>query len=211
TSTGGKCKAAQDRGAVAVIFTTPTDLGTPFYAGATRTDLTIPVLSIADVHAAKLKAALASGAVTGTIQGDSHFTVGGFDTGRGATDTIMSFIVPQAGVYPMRMIFHQGGGGANCEWFSVKADGTKVLVNDVAGGGLKAFRTRTSVAGPRFNTPTRSGADIIITWTGTGTLQQATAFTGNPATDWSDVTPTPVGNTYTVTAATSGNRFFRLR
>jgi hypothetical protein len=210
TSTGGKCKAAQDRGAVAVIFTTPGDTGTPFYAGGTRTDINIPCLTIADVQAARLKTALASGAVTGTIQGDSRFTVGGFDDGRGATDTIMSFIVPQAGVYPMRMIFHQGGGGANCEWFSVKADGTKVLVNDVAGGGLKAYRTRTAVVGPRFNTPTRSGSDIVITWTGSGTLQQATALTGT-AGDWSDVTPPPSGNTYTVTAATSGNRFFRLR
>ena len=110
----------------------------------------------------------------------------------------------------MRLIFHQGGGGGNCEWFSVKADGTKVLVGDTAKGGLKAYRARTFVARPKFNATTIAAGSVTISWTGTGTLQQATALTGQ-ASDWSDVSPPPSGNSYTVTAGTSGNKFFRLK
>jgi hypothetical protein len=33
-----------------------------------------------------------------------------------------------------------GGGGANIEWFTLKPDGSKVLVNDVANGGVPAYR-----------------------------------------------------------------------
>jgi hypothetical protein len=51
-------------------------------------------------------------------------------------------------VYPFRTSWEQGGGGANFEWFSLKANGSKVLINDVAGGGLKAYRAVTGVANP---------------------------------------------------------------
>jgi hypothetical protein len=49
---------------------------------------------------------------------------------------------------------------------------------------------------------------VTITWTGTGTLQQTSAL--SPAA-WADVTPAPVGNTYTVTVGASGDLFFRLK
>jgi hypothetical protein len=55
-----------------------------------------------------------------------------------------------------------------------------------------------------------SSGTLTINWTGTGTLQQASALTGNP-TDWSNVSPPPSGNTYQVSGATSGNKFFRLK
>lgn len=204
TSTGGKIKAAQDRGAVGVLFTTP-DLGYGGYAGATRTDIVVPVLGLPHATAASLlKSYLTNGiAVTGTIRGTPAFVVGGADFGKGDSDIIMGVFVQQAGVYPMRMAFHQGGGGGNCEFFSVKPDGTKVLLNDTAAGGLKTYRVR--VAQLRFNSPTVSGGLVTFTWTGTGTLQQAAALTGNP-NDWTDVNPQPVGNTYTVPA--TGNRLF---
>jgi hypothetical protein len=61
----------------------------------------------------------------------------------------------------------------------------------------------------RFTSVTLSGGTLTINWTGTGTLQQASALTGNP-TDWSNVSPPPSGNSYQVSGATSGNKFFRL-
>lgn len=70
-------------------------------------------------------------------------TLGEFDGGRGAADTIFSFFVAEAGVYAFRTIWEEGGGGANIEWFTVNS-GTKVLVNDTANGGLKAYRVATS-------------------------------------------------------------------
>jgi hypothetical protein len=75
--------------------------------------------------------------------------LGEFDGGRGASDTLFSFFVQEAGVYPMRTIYEEGGGDANIEWFSIKPDGvTKVLVNDGANGGLKAYRAVVGAANP---------------------------------------------------------------
>jgi hypothetical protein len=211
TSTGGKCKAAQVAGAVAVIFATPGDASYGFYAGATRTDINIPCLSVPDSPTANLlRSYLTNGiAVTGTITGDSSYLVGGFNDGRGATDSIMNFATTQAGVYPMRLIFHQGGGGANCEWFSITPDGTKVLVGNTAVGGLKVYRTRTAVTQPKFNSPALSGGMVTFTWTGTGVLQQASALTGN-SNDWSDVPGNP-GSGYQATVGSSGNKYYRLK
>jgi hypothetical protein len=51
-------------------------------------------------------------------------------------DTLFGFVVPTAGVYPLRLVYQQGNGGAAVEWFSVSSDnltvdgGTKTLVND---------------------------------------------------------------------------------
>jgi hypothetical protein len=180
TSTGGKCKYAQDHGAVGVIFTTPGDLTYGFYAGATRTDITIPCLSIPDSQAQTLRDAIAGGkTLTATMKGDSSYLLGGFNDGRGTSDTIMSFNVAQAGVYPMRLIFHQGNGGANLEFFSVKQDGTKVLVNDTANGGLKAFQARTTGGIlPAHLSVSQTSGNITITWTNGGTLYSAASVTG---------------------------------
>ncbi len=57
-------------------------------------------------------------------------TAGVFNGGRGASDTQFEIAAPVAGLYPVRLLWWEGGGGANLEFFSVKADGTKVLVND---------------------------------------------------------------------------------
>ncbi|MSU33679.1 MAG: CHRD domain-containing protein [Pedosphaera sp.] len=70
--------------------------------------------------------------------------LGQFDGGRGAGDTTFKFTVVEAGIYPFRTTWEQGGGDANVEWFTVKADATKVLVNDIANGGVKAYRAATA-------------------------------------------------------------------
>ncbi|MBM3822095.1 MAG: hypothetical protein FJ404_04235, partial [Verrucomicrobia bacterium] len=69
---------------------------------------------------------------------------GEFNGGRGASDTLYRLVVQDAGVYPFRTTWQEGGGGANIEWKTVKADGTRVLVNDTANGGFKAYRASTS-------------------------------------------------------------------
>lgn len=78
-----------------------------------------------------------------------HFAavnVGQFDGGRGAADTIFTFVVPQAGIYATRLIWENGGGDANVEWFSVLPDGvTDVLINDInTPGYVKAYRAVTT-------------------------------------------------------------------
>src|SRR6266516_6395985 len=131
---------------------TPEDQMPGLQPGATFTDNTAAeVLSYLD---------LPVGTVTMGVNSDDGFrvTIGGsapqdkfngvnvgqFDAGRGAADTIFKFVVQQAGIYATRMIWENGGGDANVEWFSVAYAGTtRVLVNDVAGGGIKAFRAVT--------------------------------------------------------------------
>jgi len=72
--------------------------------------------------------------------------VGSFDSGRGAADTIFKVSVAEAGLYAARLIWEQGGGGAQVEWFSVDAATNKILINDTAAGSIKAFRALKSTA-----------------------------------------------------------------
>ena len=73
---------------------------------------------------------------------------GQFEGGRGASDTIFNIFVQEAGVYPLRTVWYEGGGGANIEWFSVTSTGTKVLINSTNAGALKAYRAVSGIARP---------------------------------------------------------------
>ena len=69
--------------------------------------------------------------------------LGVFEGGRGAADTLFNFVVEEDGVYPMRLLWYEGRGGANVEWFSV-VDGEKILVNDTSNANAsKAYRETT--------------------------------------------------------------------
>jgi len=66
--------------------------------------------------------------------------LGRVDGVSGSSSRIFDFYVPEAGVYPFRVLWEQGQGAAGLEWFTVKPDGTAVLVNDTANGGYRAYR-----------------------------------------------------------------------
>jgi len=90
---------------------------------------------------------------------------------------------PQAGLYPMRMIFEQGGGDASVEWWTEDSLGRRALVNESSptngAVAVKAYRARTVSGGvPTINSIVRSGGNATITWTGVGELQQAGTVTG---------------------------------
>ncbi|MHB8524122.1 MAG: hypothetical protein ACYDH9_25655, partial [Limisphaerales bacterium] len=134
--------------------------------------------------------------------------------GRGASDTLFAFTVPAAGVYPMRLVWENGTGGCNVEWFMVDRSNKKVLLNDPANvaSGLKAFRARDESKripippqNPTLNF-TLSGTTLTFTWTGTGAKLQSTATLGGT---WADVTG---GASSGATANVSGKatQFFRL-
>lgn len=133
--------------------------------------------------------------------------LGEFDAGRGAADTIFSFVVQEAGVYAFRTIWNEGGGGANIEWFTIKADGTKVLVNDTAKGGFKAYRALVGGTRPYIKSVTPAPVARIINQPasalslllvdGSATINDASialTIDGKPAT----VTKTRAGNSVTV-------------
>lgn len=57
-------------------------------------------------------------------------TVGEFNGGRGASDTTYNVVVKETGLYPIRVLWWEGGGGANVEIFSIDENGVRHLLND---------------------------------------------------------------------------------
>ena len=79
-----------------------------------------------------LDGAAAFGSQSGVVLGE-------FSGGRGTTDTLFDFIAPQAGLYPMRLTYEQGTGGANVELWSLDvASATYTAIN--AETGILAYR-----------------------------------------------------------------------
>ncbi len=75
-------------------------------------------------------------------------TAGEYNGGRAVAETLFTIVAQEAGTYAFRTIYENGGGDGNIEWYTVKADGTKALVNDVANGGLRASRATTTPIPP---------------------------------------------------------------
>ncbi len=74
--------------------------------------------------------------------------IGEFNGGRGTADTIFNISVSASGLYSMRLIYEQGGGGASVSLFSapVGDPDSRILINDT--GGIKAYRKLTTAVGP---------------------------------------------------------------
>ena len=134
------------------------------------------------------------------------------DVGKGSSDIPFSFTVPQAGLYPIRLVFYNGGGGANLEYYSYDDSGNKIAINDTNNpAAIKAYYSISTAAQLQFTGATLSGVTLTINWTvpsgTTATLQQASVLTGSP-TDWSPV-PGVSGTSYSASAAI-GQKFYRL-
>ncbi len=120
--------------------------------------------------------------------------------GFGAVDVLFGFAVPEAGVYPLRLLAGQEGGNASLEWYLVNADGSKTLVNGAA-SPVKTFRAVSALT--QFNAPIYASGSVTLSWTGTGTLQETTALPGNWAASANQSNP------QTVPAAGAG-KLYRL-
>jgi len=73
-------------------------------------------------------------------------TVGIFEGGRGAADTVFDIYVEAAGLYAFRTLWYEGTGDANIEWVAFTPTGSRALVNDTATDPqvLKAYQLPTS-------------------------------------------------------------------
>ena len=71
------------------------------------------------------------------------FQLGEFDGSRSSADSLIEFAVAQDGFYPFRLIWWDGGGNSNLEFFFVDPiTDERVLVNDPDSSiGIRAFRT----------------------------------------------------------------------
>jgi hypothetical protein len=78
-------------------------------------------------------------------------SLGKLDGNRGAADTLFLVSVTQAGIYPMRLLYWQAGGGSSLAFFSVSTNSTgtnNILINDSSTpGALNAYAT-ANVAPP---------------------------------------------------------------
>jgi len=204
-----KAEQAQLAGAVAVLETTPGDTGYPFRLDDINTNVRIPVLAIAESYGAGLlKSYLTNGIpVTAVIRGDGSPRIAEWDgpKGFGAVDVNVGFAVPTAGVYPLRLVSGQEAARANLEWFSIKPDGTRILLNDPSNtDALRAFRARNAGALPVLNAPAVSGTTVNISWTGVGMLEDATSVRGPWGASPNQNNPQPV-------PPTQGTKFYRIR
>ena len=203
-----KIANALDAGAIGVIMVdSNTDGRVPIEMGATENSI-LPAVMISNADGATIKTAMAGGDVIGSIGADTVPSLGFFNDGRGqGTATMFGFAITKPGVYPFRLVWFEGGGGANCEWFLQSAAGLNVLINDPANAavGLTAFRTAPPVEEPSeatFNPPTFADGQVTLSWEGSGTLQETTnlidwtnsADQSNPQT----VTPDGVFKAYRI-------------
>ena len=129
--------------------------------------------------------ALIAAATTGTdspvwlrLGDDDSLRLGQVDGGKGSSDVLFSVYVPAAGLYPVRLLWMNGGGDLNCEFFSVSSDGlTKTLLNDSA-NPIKLWINRTAPAVGTMSIPVVTGNNVSISWTGAGELEMAFDMAG---------------------------------
>lgn len=125
-----KIRHAQEAGALGVIIGN-NQAGYPIVMGGSSEGLTIPAVMTSQDVGTAIKAALQAGdPLRASFGYDTTRRFGEFQGGRGAADSLFAFEVKDPGAYPFRLIWQEGGGGANCEWFTVLPDGEKVLIND---------------------------------------------------------------------------------
>lgn len=110
----------------------------------------------------------------------------------GPASQVFDFVVPQAGLYPFRLVWYERTGGAHAEWFSVDPQtGASTLINDP--NSTNAVKAYVAVTVP---------ADDIR-------VESAPVVNGPYAVDSSAVLDKSAG-TITIPLSGTGNRFFRL-
>ena len=124
----------------------------------------------------------------------------------GVTHTAFDFLVPADGLYPIHIIFEQGGGDAYLVLKSVNpSDNSQTLVN--APGGVNAFyyapgwacMASASAAGPY--TAVAVPIDPVVT-----TTPVSCDGTGEAL----NVSPTVTGGTITIPNITGSSQFYRV-
>jgi hypothetical protein len=87
--------------------------------------------------------------------------LGAFDNGRASANTLFDLLVQTSGIYPVRLIYFENAGDANCELFSSElTTNVFTLINDTNAAAIKSYR----VLKPRITSIVRSGANAVVNW-----------------------------------------------
>jgi hypothetical protein len=106
-------------------------------------------------------------------------SLGRFDGGRGASDTLFQFDVVEAGLYPFRLLYYQGGGQGGLEWFTVDPmTQEKILINNSADArSVRAWRQISLPERPYIASvqPSPGARDVEVDSSITVTIQDTDA------------------------------------
>ena len=146
---------------------------------------------------------------TDGLRGSLSQVTAGVGTTNQTVVALGTFDAPTSGAWGTDNLVQMKDSGGNPAVISLS--GVQTVRFNASSGDYNYLLFVPGVAPLRFNAPTISGNTITISWTGgTATLQQANGLTGNQ-NDWSDVAPQPAGNTFMVTPAATGWKFYRLK
>jgi hypothetical protein len=121
---------------------------------------------------------------------------------RGSADTAFTVYAQEAGIYAFRTVWQNATADGNIEWLSVKADGTKVLLNDTANGGIRAYRTRIGKGSPAIIEATPGSGETGVA---PGAPIHLSIQDGDTSVDTASVTLTVDGTQVNATTAKTGN------
>jgi hypothetical protein len=143
-----------------------------------------------------------------TPRSPSGLQLGLRSPGGGVADAFADFVVQQDGIYPIRLLWWEGTGGANVEFYVVEQNqGARRLINDRNSYfAIKAYRVATAAPpAPQITSATISGGNITVQWINGGTLESSTVVSGGTWTSTGDS-----DGSFSETVAT-GNKFYRVR
>ncbi len=100
-----------------------------------------------------------------------------------ASTTTFKFVVLSAGVYALRTVYFDYNVAAHIELFSVKRDGTRVLLNDTANGGYRTYSTGVPAGNGYVVQVRRAAGAVEVLWSEPGTVLQRSTDLQN----WTDV------------------------
>jgi len=179
-----ECLNCFNAGAIAVVGGLRADDAgkLPGTRGGSAATVTIPCIQISYEDGTNLIAHGTTGANSPLIlrvsAEDCSMNLGEYSGGRAASDTLFVVNVPQAGVYPLSLVWENAGGDANCEWFTIDNAGVKQLIND-SSSTVKGWTQRIVPTGARLNALVVSGSSATLSWTGEGELEYTYSLNGS--------------------------------
>jgi hypothetical protein len=157
-------------------------------------------------------ASLSYGGGTGPdqLQGNLFKVTSGATTTTQTTEALGVFRGPGTGGWGSDALVPMRDSPTNTAIKTVQLSGeTTLRFENVSGDFDYLMLIPVGPSGPSFSSPVLSGSTLTITWSGTGTLEQATALTGSAA-DWSAVPGSPT-SPFTVNVSTTARTFYRLK